>query len=87
MGHEIVGQQRFALDLRFRIDTAVKYPTQRNRTEAVDLARSQPLALASRHVQHNLGAKRLEWLKVHGVTPETTIRTDIVTPDMVKEVN
>jgi len=79
---ETLSQQRFALDLRFRIDTAVKYPSQRNRAEAVALARAQPIALASRHVQHNLGEKRLSWLKTHGVTPETGIRTDIVTPDI-----
>jgi transcriptional regulator with PAS, ATPase and Fis domain len=79
---ETLSQQRFALDLRYRIDTAIMYPSLRNRTEAVGLARSQPIALASTHVQHNLGEKRLSWLKTHGVTPETGVRADIVVPDI-----
>ena len=73
-------QKRFTLDLRFRIDTARAYPTTRNRREAVELAQSQPATLASRHVQHNLGKRRLEWLETHGV--QVGIRTDMTVPDI-----
>jgi len=77
---EAVGQQRFAMDLRFRIDTAVTYPSKRNIEEAVALARSQPASLASRHVQHNLGKRRLAWLTTHGIP--ASIRTDMTVPDI-----
>lgn len=77
---EAVGQRRFAMDLRFRIDTAITYPSPRNREEAIALARSQPATLASRHVQHNLGSRRLDWLRTHGVS--AGIRTDMTVPDI-----
>lgn len=66
---EAVAQAEFANRLRFAIDTARKYPSQRNREEAVALAQSQPRALRSSHVRHNLGATRWEWLTTHGVVP------------------
>ena len=65
---EALAQREFAHRLRFAIDTARKYPSQRNRREAVALAISQPAALRSSHVRHNLGATRWDWLTMHGVT-------------------
>lgn len=66
---EEYAQRNFAYQLRFAIDTARKYPTKRNVEEAVALARSQPAALRSRHVSHNLGKTRLDWLATYGVYP------------------
>lgn len=66
---ERLNQQEFVLRLRYAIDTARRYPTQRNRQEAVDLARSQPMALRSNHARHNLGMRRMEWLADNGVYP------------------
>lgn len=66
---EALGQANFALALRYAIDTARKYPSQRNRSEAIALAQSQPVALRSKHVRHNLGKTRWEWLELHGVYP------------------
>jgi hypothetical protein len=65
---EQLAQREFTLRLRFAIDTARKYPTQRNQREAIELAESQPRALRSSHTRHNLGAMRWEWLTLHGVT-------------------
>jgi hypothetical protein len=65
---EAIGQAEFANRLRFAIDTARKYPSQRNRGEAIALAQSQPAALRSTHVRHNLGSTRWEWLELNGVT-------------------
>lgn len=60
-------QHEFTLRLRAAIDTARKYPTKLNREEAIELARSQPHALQSAHARHNLGVRRLAWLRSHGV--------------------
>ena len=66
---ETWGQADFVNRLRFAIDTARKYPSKRNREEATALAKSQPIALRSAHVRHNLGKTRWEWLALHGVYP------------------
>jgi hypothetical protein len=66
---EAEAQATFANHLRYAIDTARKYPTTRNRQEAIAMAKGQPLALRSSHVRHNLGKSRWEWLATHGVYP------------------
>lgn len=66
---EEFGQRDFVNRLRFAIDTARKYPSKRNREGAVALAQSQPKALRSSHVRHNLGKSRWEWLAAHSVYP------------------
>jgi hypothetical protein len=87
---EEFGQRDFVNRLRFAIDTARKYPSKRNREEAIALAQSQPRALRSSHVRHNLGATRWSWLASHGVYPvgeageaEGTFKGTI-TPDVIK---
>lgn len=87
---EDLAQRNFVLRLRFAIDTAVKYPSKRNREEAVALAQSQPAALRSAHVRHNLGKARWNWLSMHGVYAvgeggeiEGSIKGTI-TPDVIK---
>jgi len=66
---EALAQKTFLLHLRFAIDIARNYPTGRNREEAIAMAQSQPRALRSSHVRHNLGEARWEWLALHGVYP------------------
>lgn len=87
---ERLAQQSFVLELRFKIDTARKYPSARNREEALELARSQPHALRSSHARHNLGASRWDWLASYGVYPigeggeiEGSVKGTI-TPDVIK---
>lgn len=87
---EHLAQRNFVFHLRFAIDTARKYPSKRNREEAVALAQSQPQALRSSHVRHNLGASRWDWLASHGVYPvgeggeiEGSVKGTI-TPDVIK---
>ena len=62
---EQTGQQVYLLQLRYVIDTAIKYPFKRNIEEALALIASQPKAYASSHVQHNLGKRRKEWITTH----------------------
>jgi hypothetical protein len=66
---ETLPQREFVLRLRYAIDTARAYPSQRNRDEALELARSQPRALHSSHARHNLGGLRWEWLGANGIHP------------------
>jgi len=66
---EEFAQRDFVNRLRFAIDTARKYPSKRNREGAIALAQSQPRALRSSHVVHNLGKTRWDWLAMHGVYP------------------
>ena len=87
---EEFAQRDFVNRLRFAIDTARKYPTKRNREEAIALAHSQPNAMRSRHVVHNLGKTRWDWLATHGVYPvgeageiEGSFKATI-TPEVIK---
>lgn len=90
---EALAQKTFLLHLRYAIDNARRFPFRRNEDEAVALARSQPMALRSSHVRHNLGASRWDWLAARGVYPvgeggeiEGSVKGTI-TPDIIKEVN
>jgi len=65
---EPIPQREFLLRLRAAIDMARKHPTPQNIDQARRLAHSQPKAMRSSHVSHNLGASRWEWLGDHGVT-------------------
>ena len=65
---EPIPQREFLLRLRAAIDNARAYPTEANISRAQKLAYSQPRAMRSSHVSHNLGASRWEWLGEHGVT-------------------
>lgn len=87
---ERLKQQEFVLRLRYAIDTARQYPTQRSREDALTLARSQPMALRSSHARHNLGMRRMEWLATNGVYPvgeEGSIEGSFkatITPEVIK---
>jgi hypothetical protein len=88
---ERLGQAEFALRLRAAIDTARKYPTKGNKSSAIGLALSQPVALHSSHVRHNLGSTRWEWLEARGIFPvgeggeiAGSIKGTI-TPNVIKE--
>ena len=61
-------QRQILVELRYRIDTAIKYPFKRNIDEAVAYAEHRPGAIRSAHLRHNLGQRRWEWLNSHGVT-------------------
>jgi hypothetical protein len=89
---EAMPQQEFLLRLRAAIDTAIRHPAQSNIDTAVRLALSQPKAMRSSHVSHNLGVRRWEWLSQHGVTfvgesaevAGTPARKMTITPEVKK---
>lgn len=62
-------QREIALLLRYAIDNAIAYPTERNINSAIALASQYPQALRSSHVRHNLGDQRWRWLNEYGVYP------------------
>lgn len=66
---EGMAQAEVLLRLRYAIDTAIRYPTQRNQDAAVSFANQYPQALRSSHLRHNLGRRRWDWLANHGVYP------------------
>ena len=64
---ESLPQKEFLLRLRAAIDIARRHPTQANIDRAIALTTSQPKAMRSSHISHNLGVRRWEWLSEQGV--------------------
>jgi hypothetical protein len=64
---ETYSQHRLALELRYAVDVAKKYPTEPNVTSVRELIDAHPHGSRSRHVEHNLGQARLEWLYENGL--------------------
>lgn len=59
-------QRTLALELRYYIDLRFKTPTiARDRVRY--LLRNHPHGAASRHVAHNLGKRRMDWLRKEGL--------------------
>lgn len=56
-------QRRVALELRYAIDVARRRPTAEAIERVRHLIAAHRTAFESRHVQHNLGLLRQEWLK------------------------
>jgi hypothetical protein len=63
--NEPMSQRRLALELRFQIDHARKYPKDapRAKQRVLKLVEDHPRGMASQHVQHNLGEARSRWLR------------------------
>lgn len=56
-------QRQLALELRYAIDVAAKTNNERSYARVRALIESSPTNVRSRHVEHNLGATRVSWLK------------------------
>jgi hypothetical protein len=66
---EGMAQKRLALELRFEVDHARRYPHDRVQAikRMIRLASENPVGIRSRHVEHNLGVERMRWLRENGV--------------------
>lgn len=78
---EALPQGMFLLLLRAAVDTAIRHPDEINERRATELARSQPVALRSSHLRHNLGQRRWAWLNEHGVYAQ---ELGVVEPDFIR---
>jgi len=79
MSDEENRQQVYLLNLRYAIDTAITYPSKRNREEAMGMIERHPETFRSSHVQHNLGKRRKEWIAIHQTYGTQTVKMDITT--------
>lgn len=64
-----LSQRRVALELRAAIDIARQRPTSATINEVEAIVRENSRAVGSRHVEHNLGQARLDWLYENGLLP------------------
>lgn len=64
-------QRLLALELRYSIDLAVRHPFV-NRERVRRLLFDNPHGAASRHVAHNLGKRRMNWLRKEGLVMAET---------------
>lgn len=55
-------QRQLALELRYAIDVAQKTNSEPAYAKVAKLIASNPTNAKARHVAHNLGRRRLEWL-------------------------
>lgn len=62
-----LSQRRLALELRYAIDLERKQPTAAHFAKVRQLVEQNPVNVASRHVNHNLGVGRLDWLRRVGL--------------------
>ena len=72
---ERLSQKQLALELRYAIDTARRIPRSDYIATVRTLMEEHPYGTTSRHVEHNLGDARLEWLYENGLLPEPRLRT------------
>lgn len=56
-------QRRLALELRYAIDVEIKHPTSVNFEKVRQLVTQNRYGVTTRHVEHNLGVARMEWLR------------------------
>ena len=56
-------QQVLALELRYAIDIARRVNSEASYARVKKLIEDNPHNVRSRHVEHNLGVGRIEWLK------------------------
>lgn len=56
-------QRRLALELRYAIDVERKKPTNASFQRVRSIIEAHPRGVTSRHVEHNLGVARMEWLR------------------------
>lgn len=70
-----VTQRELALALRYHIDQAQTRGIQ-HVDEIKRLLAQNPNAFASRHVQHNLGKQRLDWLVQQGLVLPHEVAAD-----------
>ena len=58
-----LSQRQLALALRYAIDVARQKPSDRSRKKVKELIEGSPTNVRSKHVEHNLGSERIEWLR------------------------
>jgi hypothetical protein len=63
-------QRVLALELRYAIDVERKRATAAHFNKVARLIEDNPYGFASRHVRHNLGTERTDWLKRVGLMKE-----------------
>jgi hypothetical protein len=56
-------QRRLALELRYAIDIARRVNSEASYARVKELIAGNPHNVRSRHVEHNLGVGRIDWLK------------------------
>jgi hypothetical protein len=60
-------QRQLALELRYAIDVEMLHPTAAGFARVQALIEANPYGVTTRHVEHNLGATRLDFLHRNGL--------------------
>ncbi len=72
---EPLPQRMLALELRTAIDVAIRLPRADHIDKVRILMEDHPHGSTSRHIEHNLGDRRLGWLYENGLLPKPRLRT------------